>query len=100
VEILSLTDRPASGYRDPKRRWVRSPTDGQGVTAGARAARREQRARDAALAWSDHDAAQLDVAARTARLRALRLAKEAGEAQGATAEAKRARRRKAPKAMA
>ena len=45
----------------------------------AKAALREQQARDAELAMRDYEAEKLAVAAKTARLRALRLAKEAGE---------------------
>ncbi len=45
-----------------------------------KAAAREARARDAALAMRDYQAEVLAVRARTARLRALRLAKEAREA--------------------
>jgi hypothetical protein len=45
-----------------------------------KAATREARARDAALAMRDYHAELLAVRARTARLRALRLAKEAREA--------------------
>jgi hypothetical protein len=44
----------------------------------AAAAMREERARDAAQAMRDYEAEQLAVRANTARLRALRLAKEAG----------------------
>jgi hypothetical protein len=45
----------------------------------AKAATREARARDAELAMRDYEAERLAVLAKTARLRALRLAKEAGE---------------------
>jgi hypothetical protein len=45
----------------------------------AKAATREARARDAELAMRDYQAERLAVLAKTARLRALRLAKEAGE---------------------
>ena len=45
-----------------------------------KAAIRDARARDAALAMRDYQAELLAVRARTARLRALRLAKEAREA--------------------
>jgi hypothetical protein len=46
----------------------------------AKAATREARARDAELAMREYEAQRLAVLAKTARLRALRLAKEAGEA--------------------
>jgi hypothetical protein len=45
----------------------------------AKAASKEIRERDAALARKDYEAERVAVAAKTARLRALRLAKEAGE---------------------
>jgi hypothetical protein len=45
----------------------------------AKAARREAQARDAELAMRDYEAERLAILAKTARLRALRLAKEAGE---------------------
>jgi hypothetical protein len=45
-----------------------------------RLAAKEQRAQDAALAMQEHEAAKLAEQAKTARLRALRLAKEAADA--------------------
>jgi len=48
---------------------------------------KEDRARDAALARQEYEAEQLAVRANTARLRALRLAKEAGEKQPAKTKA-------------
>jgi hypothetical protein len=44
----------------------------------AKVATKEERARDAALAMREYEAEKLAVRAKTARLRALRLAKEAG----------------------
>ena len=52
---------------------------GQDEKHAAKAALREQQARDAELARRDYEAEKLAVIAKTARLRALRLAKEAGE---------------------
>jgi hypothetical protein len=46
-----------------------------------KAAIKEARARDAALAMRDYEAERLAILARTARLRALRLAKETGKAK-------------------
>ena len=43
------------------------------------AAAREERARDAALAMQEYEAQRLNIQVKTARLRALRLAKEAEE---------------------
>ena len=48
--------------------------------AQERAAIREERARDAALAVQEYEAEKLAVLAKTARLRELRLAKEAEDA--------------------
>jgi hypothetical protein len=53
------------------------------TTKSARAAReaaREKRAQDAALAMQQHEAEKLAILDKTARLRALRLAKEAADA--------------------
>jgi len=47
------------------------------------AASKEERARDAAQAMRDYEAARLALRANTERLRALRLAKEAGNAPAA-----------------
>jgi hypothetical protein len=47
----------------------------------AMAAMKEERARDAALAMREYEAEKLAVRAKTARLRALRLAKEAADRQ-------------------
>jgi hypothetical protein len=49
-------------------------------TRAARAAAREERARDAALALKQYEADKLAVLDKTARLRALRLAKETADA--------------------
>jgi hypothetical protein len=49
-------------------------------TRAARAAAREERARDAALAMQQYEADKLAVLDKTARLRALRLAKETADA--------------------
>lgn len=46
----------------------------------ARTAAREERARDAALARQQYEAGKLAILDKTARLRALRLAKEAADA--------------------
>jgi hypothetical protein len=43
--------------------------------------KKEHQAREAAKAWAEYDAEARAVAERTARLRALRLAKEAAEAR-------------------
>jgi hypothetical protein len=53
-------------------------TNSKGVTAT-----KEQRARDAADAMREYEAEKLTIWANTARLRALRLAKEAGRLQDA-----------------
>ena len=50
-------------------------------------AMKEERARGAALAMKEYEAEQLAVRANTARLRALRLAKEAGNTQPAKTKA-------------
>jgi hypothetical protein len=50
------------------------------------AAMKEERARDAALAMREYEAEKLAVRAKTARLRALRLAKEATNGQHSKTE--------------
>jgi hypothetical protein len=51
--------------------------------------KKEERAREGAKAWTEHEAADRATLEKTARLRALRLAKESAEM--ATAGAKKAR---------
>jgi hypothetical protein len=55
--------------------------------------RKEQQARDGAIAMTEYIAEQKAVRAKTERLRALRLAKEAAEANNATADKKKPARR-------
>jgi hypothetical protein len=54
------------------------------------AALKERRAQDAAQAMRDHEAKRVAVLAKTARLRAIRLAKEAAEAGNSTPKKTRA----------
>jgi hypothetical protein len=59
-------------------------TNSKGIQHRAAAtAMKEQRARDAAEAMQEYEAEKLTIRANTARLRALRLAKEAGRVQDA-----------------
>ena len=53
------------------------PTSKDGPARAVKVAEKELRARDAAVATREYEAERLAVLARTARLRALRLAKEA-----------------------
>jgi len=55
-------------------------------------AAKEQRARDAELAMHDYEAEQLAVRANAARLRALRLAKEAADQQAAKGKVRKNRK--------
>jgi hypothetical protein len=55
--------------------------------------RKEQQARDGAIAMTEYIAEQKAVRAKTERLRALRLAKEAADANEATADKKKTARR-------
>jgi hypothetical protein len=57
-----------------------TPTTRNTDTRAARNAAKEERARDAALARKQYEAEKLAVLDKTARLRELRLAKEAAEA--------------------
>ena len=59
------------------------PTSKDARERAARTAMKEQRARDAALATREYEAEKLGVLAKTARLRALRLAQEARDARRA-----------------
>ena len=54
------------------------PTSKSTQERSAKSAMKAERERDAALAMKEYEAEKLAVRARTARLRALRLAKEAG----------------------
>jgi len=75
----SLQGRPAHEQADPpaKKRPDRT----------AREAMKEQRDRDAAMAMKEYEAERRAVLANTERLRALRLARDAGEARTKTAKA-------------
>jgi hypothetical protein len=64
---IVIEERPMPTLRDARER-------------AARTAMKEQRARDAALAMREYEAEKRAALARTERLRALRLAKEAGGA--------------------
>lgn len=57
-----------------------TPASRNAETRSAKAAVREERARDAALARQQYEAEKLAILDKTARLRALRLAKEAVDA--------------------
>jgi hypothetical protein len=60
-------------------------TNSKGVQQQVAATAKEQRARDAAEAMREYEAEKLTIRANTARLRALRLAKETGRVQEAKA---------------
>jgi hypothetical protein len=57
------------------------PTSKDAQERAARAAMKELRSRDAALATREYEAEELATRAKTERLRALRLAKEAADAK-------------------
>jgi hypothetical protein len=68
-------------------------TDVAKAKAEATFKRKEQQAREGAIAMSEYLAQQQAVRAKTERLRALRLAKEAAEAQDGKTEKKKTARR-------
>jgi hypothetical protein len=57
-----------------------TPTSKNAEARAAQVAAREERARDAALAMQQYEADKLAILDKTARLRALRLAKQAADA--------------------
>jgi hypothetical protein len=59
-----------------------SVSDPARVRADAAFKRKEEQAREGAQAWAEYEAKSRAVAENTKRLRALRLAKEAADAQG------------------
>lgn len=87
----------AAGTRHAESRFMTSETPVK-TSAEERAERAERLAREGAQAMADHKAAIRAMDERTVRLRALRLAKEAEEAEARRAQAPAPKRKRTAKA--